>query len=276
MKTEKLIFAIIMTFFSIQLEAQLTGCNVGIVPDDLSNDKVTVNLDDGCTSCGIYGGNNGTLGNPPNGATGCAVIQIREAEMTDCVTIIVDPQQSEKTDYYFDYTLSENDCFSPSGTTVGQGDVVSFMRDDLTLIDGFYSIVVCSQGNGNRSFGVMFGCCPDPGVGSSISSCAGSNETIDLNTLLSGADPGGEWKRISGIGGVFNQQQETFKVTQNATFSRFSYTLPEDQNIPGCNLKSIVTIITNDIVAPEIICDDLVVALSYNNPEIIDADSPQI
>ena len=273
MKTINTLFIILLTFFSWQLHGQLTNCDIAIVPDDLVNDKVTVNLDDECTSCGPYGGDNGSPGMPPNGATGCAVIQIREEAMSECLTVIVDPQATEKTNYYFDYNLMVDDCFIPDGTTQNQGDVVVFMKSELILIDGFYSIVVCSQSTGNRSYEIMFGCCPDPGVGSSISSCAGSNETIDLNTLLSGADPGGEWERISGIGGVFNQQQETFKVTQNATTSSFSYTLPEDQNIPGCDLTTIVTVVIGDYVAPEIICDDLVVALSYNNPEIIDADS---
>ncbi len=238
-----LFISLSMLIFNQDVNAQLTGCDIAIVPDDRDmQDRVQLNLDDMCTACGIYGGNNGSPGMPPNGATGCAIIQIREAFMPDCMTIVVDPQSTEKTDYYFDFNLMESECFMPDGTTENQGETFTFWKQDLTLDNGFYHLLVCSQSTGNRFFQIVDGCCPDPGMDAEVFACEGSEDVIDLFAALGGADPGGTWMRESGMGGTFDDMAGTFIPGPDGITSTFSYTLPRDPNLPDCDLVSIVTV----------------------------------
>ena len=254
--------------------AQLNGCDIAIVPDDLDmQDRVQANLDDMCTACGIYGGNNGSPGMPPNGATGCAVIQFRQSAMPECDFLIIDPQSSEKTDYYFDPSVMEAGCFSPDGSTEGQGMSITIEKADLTLNNGFYHLVVCSQSGGNRFFEIGFGCCPNPGADVEVFACEDSEDEIDLFAALEGADEGGAWMRQSGSGGIFNMVEGTYTPGMDGTNSVFTYTLPQDQNLPDCDYDSEVTVTLSDVLEPELICKNLELALSYNDPEIIDADT---
>jgi hypothetical protein len=221
--------------------SQLVNCDNAIVPDDLQNDKVTVNLSDMCSACGPYGGNNGTFENPPNGATGCAIIRFRQDALINCVGITVDPQSTEKTDYYFDPSTSEMDCFSPDGTTSSQGEVFQFDVNTLTFTNGFFDLLVCSQSTGNRSYSIDIECCPRAGDGRDTSICENDNGLIDLFQLLDGADAGGSWSRLTGMGGVFNDVNGTFQSEPGATSSTFQYTAGNGGN-QQCNFTSLVTI----------------------------------
>ncbi|NNF35665.1 MAG: hypothetical protein HKN68_16275 [Saprospiraceae bacterium] len=223
------------------LFSQLVNCDSAIVPDDLFNDKVSINLSDMCSACGPYGGNNGTIGNPPNGATGCAIIRFRQDALINCVGVTVDPQATEKTDYYLNSSVSEMDCFMPDGTTSSQGDVFQFDVNTLTFTDGFFDLLVCSQSTGNRSYEVIIGCCPRAGMGRDTSICENDSGVIDLYSLLSDADPGGSWSRMSGMGGSFDAMNGTYQSAVGATTSTFEYTADNGGN-QGCNFTSIVTI----------------------------------
>ncbi|NNF36053.1 MAG: T9SS type A sorting domain-containing protein [Saprospiraceae bacterium] len=237
------IFSLSMLVVNQDVHAQLTDCDIAIVPDDRDmQNRVQLNLDDMCTACGIYGGDNGSPGMPPNGAAGCAVIQIRADFMPDCMTIVVDPQSTERTSYYYDFNLMESECFMPDGVTENQGETFTFWKQDLTLDNGFYHLLVCSQSTGNRFFRIVDGCCPDPGMDAEVFACEGSEDVIDLFAALGGADMGGTWARESGSGGTFDDMAGTFIPGADGTTSTFSYTVPRDPNLPFCDLESIVTV----------------------------------
>lgn len=61
------------------------------------------------------------------------------------------------------------------------------------------------------------------GTGGAIQTCNSSTQAIDLFSLLTGAQAGGTWQRISGSGGVFDAAAGTFTVSLTATNSRFQY-----------------------------------------------------
>ncbi len=232
---------LLLGVFQSTLLSQIANCDNAIVPDDLSNDKVTINLSDMCSACGPYGGNNGTLGNPPNGATGCGIIRFRQDALINCVGITVDPQSTEKTDYYFNSSVTEMDCFMPDGTTSSQGDVFQFDVNTLTFTNGFFDLLVCSQSTGNRSYEIIIGCCPRAGTGRDTTICENDNGIIDLSSLLTGADPGGSWSRTGGTGGAFDDMNGTFQSSTGATTSTFEYTADNGGN-QGCDFTSSVTI----------------------------------
>lgn len=53
--------------------------------------------------------------------------------------------------------------------------------------------------------------------------CNTNTQQIDLFSLLTGAQPGGSWQRITGSGGVFDAAGGTFTQSITATSSRFQY-----------------------------------------------------
>jgi hypothetical protein len=265
MKSQKVILLVCyFLLIGIYANAQIGTCDSPIVPDDLNNGKVTLNLDELCSSCGPYGGSNGTIDNPPNGATGCGIIKFRQADLINCVTITIDPQSTEKTDYYLNPLLTANQCFSPDGSTSSQGEEFVFNIDDITFNGGFFDLLVCSQSTGNRSYNINLGCCPRAGTGRDTSICFNSPNLIDLYTLLTDADPGGTWERLSGTGGDFNALNGTFTSLNGGTTSQFEYTALVDPQNPSCNFTSLVTVFVTP--APQAGNDNTIVLCDNNNP----------
>ncbi|MBK6621758.1 MAG: hypothetical protein IPG32_13090 [Saprospirales bacterium] len=66
--------------------------------------------------------------------------------------------------------------------------------------------------------------------------CIGEAQTVDLDNLLSGADPGGVWTETSAVpssGGAFNAAAGSFTITsQSAQTYRFRYTLRRMRPVP--------------------------------------------
>ena len=237
---------VILIVGSTTLYSQLMNCDQAIVPDDLFNGKVTINLSDMCSACGPYGGNNGTIENPPNGATGCGIIRFSQSDLTDCVNLSIDPQSTEKTDFYLDPTISNNGCFNPDGSTSSQDDVFTFNISEISFTGGFFDLLVCSQSTGNRSFEIIYDCCPQAGTGRDTSVCNTDQGLIDLDVLLTGADSGGTWARISGTGGSFNEMNGTFSSYSDATTSTFEYTPSGNDQSPSCDATAQVTVTVNN------------------------------
>ncbi|MBL0013573.1 MAG: Ig-like domain-containing protein [Flavobacterium sp.] len=67
--------------------------------------------------------------------------------------------------------------------------------------------------------------CPTAGNGSSITICDSYATPISLFGLLVGASSGGNWTRMSGIGGSFDALTGTFTPDVNTTDSSFLYTI---------------------------------------------------
>lgn len=61
------------------------------------------------------------------------------------------------------------------------------------------------------------------GTGGAMPVCNTNTQQIDLFSLLTGAQPGGSWQRITGSGGVFDAAGGTFTQSITATSSRFQY-----------------------------------------------------
>ncbi|WP_442788013.1 PKD-like domain-containing protein, partial [Flavobacterium suncheonense] len=66
---------------------------------------------------------------------------------------------------------------------------------------------------------------PTAGNDGSTTVCENSTAAIDLYSLISGEQTGGNWVRLSGTGGVFNAAAGTFTPSVGATTSTFEYTV---------------------------------------------------
>ncbi|BCY28737.1 T9SS type B sorting domain-containing protein [Flavobacterium okayamense] len=66
---------------------------------------------------------------------------------------------------------------------------------------------------------------PDAGLDGNTTVCDNDTTTVDLFTLLTGAQTGGVWTQTSGTGGVFNAAAGTYTPASGATTSTFEYTL---------------------------------------------------
>ncbi|MCZ8145516.1 choice-of-anchor L domain-containing protein, partial [Flavobacterium sp.] len=81
------------------------------------------------------------------------------------------------------------------------------------------------------------------GADGAITLCETNTATINLNTLISGQDPGGTWVRTTGTGGVFNAAAGLFSPTAGSTTSTFTYTV---NGIPPClDDSSVASVIIN-------------------------------
>ena len=79
------------------------------------------------------------------------------------------------------------------------------------------------------------------GTSGAMQTCNSSTQTIDLFSLLAGAQPGGTWQRISGSGGVFDASAGTFTLSLTATSSSFQYVVAGSN---GCGNDTSIADIT--------------------------------
>jgi uncharacterized repeat protein (TIGR01451 family) len=85
---------------------------------------------------------------------------------------------------------------------------------------------------------------PNAGIDGSITVCDTSSAPIDLHSVISGEQSGGQWIRTIGAGGVFNASAGIFTPTVGTTTSGFTYIL--SGTAPCTNDSSTVTInVTN-------------------------------
>ena len=61
------------------------------------------------------------------------------------------------------------------------------------------------------------------GTDGSIDTCAGNNNILSLSELINNESPNGNWYRLSGTGGIFDETNGTFQLTSNADQSVFIY-----------------------------------------------------
>ena len=78
----------------------------------------------------------------------------------------------------------------------------------------------CAQ---QKEIRLIFNRLPNAGADGSISICKGTNDAVWLDELLSGADLGGSWSRISGSGGIFDSLNGMFTPDLETTESVFQY-----------------------------------------------------
>lgn len=88
---------------------------------------------------------------------------------------------------------------------------------------------------------------PYPGANGEMTICEDSAITIDLYSVISGEDAGGNWTRLSGTGGVFNAAAGTFIPSNGATTSQFNYSVQTGG--PCASFPSTATI----TIIPEIV-----------------------
>ena len=85
---------------------------------------------------------------------------------------------------------------------------------------------------------------PNAGTDGTLTVCETSTTTLNLYSLLTGAQSGGTWARTSGSGGTFDAIAGTYIPSIGATTSAFTYTLFGIQ--PCINDSSVVTITINN------------------------------
>jgi Secretion system C-terminal sorting domain/Bacterial Ig-like domain (group 2) len=84
--------------------------------------------------------------------------------------------------------------------------------------------------------------------------CDSSSSTIDLFSLIAGAQTGGVWTRATGAGGVFNAAAGTFTPAAGATTSNFVYTIA---GVGTCvDDSSVATVVINAQPSPAILSGD--------------------
>lgn len=86
---------------------------------------------------------------------------------------------------------------------------------------------------------------PNAGAGGSVTVSETSTITIDLYSLLFGAQPGGVWTRLSGASGTFNPSTGTFTPAIGATTSTFMYSLMGNASCPSTSTSVTVYIQPN-------------------------------
>ncbi|MBK8601406.1 MAG: hypothetical protein IPN80_13430 [Flavobacterium sp.] len=102
---------------------------------------------------------------------------------------------------------------------------------------------------------------PNAGTSGGITICDTDTTVIDLNTIISGQQPGGTWTRTgTGIGGTFVAATGSFTPAIDATTSTFEYRLP---GIAPCvDATSVATVTINAqpdagvANAPLLVCSD--------------------
>ncbi|MBL0013835.1 MAG: hypothetical protein IPP30_08905 [Flavobacterium sp.] len=102
---------------------------------------------------------------------------------------------------------------------------------------------------------------PNAGTSGGVTICETDTTLIDLNTIISGQQPGGTWTRTgTGTGGTFNATTGTFISAIGATTSTFEYRLPGVAPCVDATSVATVTINTqpNAGVAdpPLLVCDN--------------------
>ena len=84
----------------------------------------------------------------------------------------------------------------------------------------------------------------DAGTDGSIDICDNSSTAIDLYSLITGEQTGGNWSRSSGTGGTFNAGSGIFTPAAGATTSVFKYLLtgtapcPDDESLATVNITA--------------------------------------
>ena len=148
---------------------------------------------------------------------------------------------------YYTWTSTSSNLIGPSS---GSGNSISQI---LSLIDnntaGFVEYYVTPSINGcNGSpeiFTVIVDPTPNTGSEGEISVSEASTTPIDLFSIISGEELGGNWNRISGTGGTFNAVIGTFTPEVGATNSTFSYELTNSDT--GCYSSTLATINIDEI-----------------------------
>lgn len=148
---------------------------------------------------------------------------------------------------YYTWTSTSSNLIGPSS---GSGNSISQI---LSLIDnntaGFVEYYVTPSINGcNGSpeiFTVIVAPTPNTGSEGEISVSEALTTPIDLFSIISGEEPGGNWNRTSGTGGTFNSVIGTFTPEVGATNSTFSYELTNSDT--GCYSSTLATINIDEI-----------------------------
>lgn len=94
----------------------------------------------------------------------------------------------------------------------------------------------------NVSFPIVIEAQPVAGIDNSITICDNNTNEIQLNSILTNEEPGGNWTRLTGTGGIFNSSG-TYTTQNAATTSTFLYTVIG--NSPCVNVTNIATIVVN-------------------------------
>ncbi len=152
------------------------------------------------------------------------------------------PNNSDTT--YF-WTTTAN---SVSGATAGTGQGNLVINQQLSLlfpdISGSVTYHITPSLNGCNgttvNYTVIVNPTPNTGIGGEISVSEASTTPIDLFSIISGEQQGGNWNRISGTGGTFNAVIGTFTPEVGATNSTFTYELTNSST--NCSSSTFATI----------------------------------
>jgi len=142
----------------------------------------------------------------------------------------------------FTWNASSNNVI---GVTAGSGNSI---EQSLTLINpvnnGLVTYTVFPSANGcfgsPVNFTVTVSPIPNTGIEGEISVSESSTTPIDLFSIITGEQLGGNWNRISGTGGIFNAAVGTFTPEVGATNSTFTYELTN--NSSNCSSNTLATI----------------------------------
>ena len=103
--------------------------------------------------------------------------------------------------------------------------------------------------------------------------CAGTGTTVDLNTLISGQDPGGRWREVSGQPsqpGSFNPNTGVFNGALNNAIGTFQFEYFFDNQSPCQDVATRVSVIVNGLptvdVGPSRILDCVTTSTTIGGP----------
>ena len=147
------------------------------------------------------------------------------------------------TNYF--WTVTANNV---NGATAGSGQGNFEINQQLSLlfpdISGSVTYHITPSLNGCNgttvNYTVIVNPIPNTGSEGEISVSEASTTPIDLFSIISGEELGGNWNRISGSGGTFNAVIGTFTPEVGATNSTFIYELTNSDT--GCYSNTLATI----------------------------------
>lgn len=140
-----------------------------------------------------------------------------------------------------------------NGATAGSGQENLIINQQLSLLfpdivgSVTYHITPSLNGcNGSTvNYTVIVNPVPNTGISGEISVSESSTTPIDLFSIITGEQLGGNWNRISGTGGIFNATAGTFTPEVGATNSTFTYELTNISS--NCSSNTLATININAI-----------------------------
>lgn len=222
--------------FNQTITLNSSGSFVLTTPPLTSNSTYTlVSISDGVSSAPLTSSATVVVNSIPNILGTIPTTVICNGETTNIVLMASLPSTT------FIWNVISNNVI---GATSGSGNIIEqslFLANPAS--NGYVTYIVTPFNNGcsgsSVSIDVVILPTPNTGVSGEIFVSESSTSQIDLFSIITGEQPGGDWTRTSGTGGTFDAITGTFTPEVGATDSTFDY---EMINGNGCYNYSTATI----------------------------------